>query len=106
MLIRSTTAGDFVGLVHLTIEDGELCVKVVNAMNPNWVMWLGKLESPDKVQVRHVCFKTHRFLVLLLGIPFDSSPKCEGIYIVFFVGIYVYIYVVYLILHVYQIPFK
>lgn len=84
MLIRSAPAGDFVGLVHLTLEDGALCVKVVNAMNPNWVMWLGKLECPDKVQVRNVSFKTHRFLVLLLGIPFDSCPKCEGIYIVFF----------------------
>ena len=91
MLIRSTIAGDFVGLVHLTLEDGALCIKVVNAMNRDWVMWLGKLDCPENVQVRHVSFKTHRFLVLLLGIPFVSSPKCEGIYMVFFC-IYVYKY--------------
>lgn len=93
MLIRSTMAGDFVGLVHLTLEDGELCIKVVNAMNRDWVMWLGKLESPENVQVRHVSFKTHRFLVLLLGIPFVSSPKCEGIYIYILCCVLVYMYI-------------
>ena len=76
MLVRSTIGGDVVGLVHLTLEQDGLCIKVVNAMNRDWVMWLGKFEGPQKVQVRHVAFKTHRFLVLFLGIRFVSSPNC------------------------------
>ena len=62
MLVRCAPAGDVVGLVHLTHEDNALCIKVVNAISRDWVMWLGKMEEvPDQVQVRHVSFKTHRF---------------------------------------------
>ena len=61
-LVRRAPAGDMLGLVHLTHEDNTLGVKVVNATNRDWVMWLGRLDTPvDKVQVRHVSFKTHRF---------------------------------------------
>ncbi len=63
MLIRASPAGDMVGLVHLTLEDNLLGIKGVNALNRNWVLWLGRFDAaPEAVNVRHVSFKTHRFL--------------------------------------------
>ncbi len=93
MLVRSNIAGDIVGLVHLTLEEGALCIKVVNVINPDWVMWLGKFEEPNKVQVRHVSFKTHRCLVLYSVMYLLFLPQTLRVCIDFVWCIYVYIYI-------------
>ena len=93
MLIRSNIAGDLLGLVYLTYENDGLCIKVVNAVNRDWVMWLGKFDTPTAVTLRHVAFKTHRFLgsviVIHFGFALILSPlgfKCfSSYYSLFFI---------------------